>query len=224
MGAIPVINLDGLLFVAWSNQNKIFMDRSFDGGRTWLANDLIIGEQVGGWKFEIPGLNRCNGLPILATDNGPKSRFRNILYVVWADQRNGEDNTDIWFSRSMNYGDNWTAPVRIGNDENRKHQFLPWITVDSSSGYIYIIYYDRSAYTDNQTDVMMAYSIDGGASFNYVKVSDKPFVPSSEVFFGDYNNIAASNGVIAPVWTRMDNGVPSVWVSVILHKDLATSK
>jgi hypothetical protein len=71
MGAIPVINLDGLLFVTWSNQNKIFMDRSFDGGRTWLANDLIIGEQVGGWKFEIPG---STNLPPISGSRGCSSR------------------------------------------------------------------------------------------------------------------------------------------------------
>ena len=31
-GAMPAIGVDGKAFVTWSNQNKIFLDRSFSGG------------------------------------------------------------------------------------------------------------------------------------------------------------------------------------------------
>jgi hypothetical protein len=33
-------------FAAWANQEKIFFDRAFDGGVTWLSNDLAIAEQL----------------------------------------------------------------------------------------------------------------------------------------------------------------------------------
>ena len=93
-------------------------------------------------------------------------------------------------------------------------------TVDQETGYIYIVYYDRRDYDDNQTDVYLAYSTNGGSSFKNVKISEKPFVPQADRFFGDYNNISAHEGIIAPIWTRMDEGKTSVWTAIIKHEDL----
>ncbi len=218
-GAVPAIAMDGKMYVAWSNGGYIYFDRSFNGGETWLTNDLVVAEHKGGWSMSIPGLDRCNGMPVLMVDNSP-SRMQGTLFLVWADQRNGEDDTDIWFSRSTNYGDLWTQPARINKDGPGKHQFLPWMTVDQTTGHIYIVYYDRRAYEDHQTDVYLAYSTDGGSNFSEVKISERPFVPTPNAFFGDYNNISAHKGVIAPIWTRMDNGESSVWTAVIKQDQL----
>jgi len=224
-GAVPAVTADGSkVFVAWANQNKIFLDRSFDEGKMWLTNDIVIAEQPGGWAMNIPGINRCNGMPVLVCDNTKKGRLSGALYIVWADQRNGEDDTDIWFMRSMNFGDNWTQPQRINDDPKGKHQFLPWITVDPATGHVYIVYYDRRNYDDMQTDVYLAYSTDGGANFKNVRISETPFVPNAEVFFGDYNNISASHGIITPIWTRMENRQTSVWTAVIKHEELENVK
>ncbi|MEO1049668.1 MAG: glycosyl hydrolase [Bacteroidota bacterium] len=218
-GAVPAIGPAGELFVAWAYNSKIYFDRSYDKGKTWLKTDMVVADQVGGWAMDIPGLNRSNGMPVLVSDQSPTPR-RGTLYMVWADQRNGEDNTDIWFISSVNGGDLWTQPKKIGEDPNGKHQFLPWITVDPITGYIYIVYYDRSNYDDMRTDVYLSYSTDNGYNFKNVKISESPFIPQEGKFFGDYNNIAAFNGRICPIWTRMDDGKTSVWTAVIEHKDL----
>lgn len=222
-GAVPAATFDGKVFVAWSNQGKIFLDRSFDGGNLWLTNDILVTEQKGGWDLNIPGHDRSNGMPVLMTDNS-KSKFRGSLYIVWADQSNGANDTDIWFTRSHNYGDNWSSPERINNDGKGKHQYLPWMATDQETGYIYIIYYDRRNYDDNQTDVYLAYSTDGGASFKNTVISEKPFTPQDDQFFGDYNNISAHKGIIAAVWTRMEEGKTSVWTTIIKHEDLEKIK
>lgn len=220
-GVVPAVSADGIqVYVAWANQGKIFLDRSFDGGKTWLNNDIEIAEQSGGWSMKIPGLDRCNGRPVLVCDNTKKGGLSGALYMVWADQLNGENDTDIWFTRSMNFGDNWSQPIRINNDGLGKQQFLPWMTVDPATGHIYIVYYDRRSYDDLQTDVYLGYSTDGGLNFKNVRISEKPFVPSEEVFFGDYINISASQGVIAPIWTRMDNKQTSVWTTIIKQEEL----
>lgn len=219
-GAVPAVSSDGKLFVAWSNQNKIFFDRSFDGGDTWLRNDLAIFEHVGGWAMDIPGIMRSNGMPVLVCDNNPKSSASGMLYLVWADQRNGKNNTDIFFSRSNNFGDNWTQPAIINNDNSGKHQFFPWVSIDHKTGFIYTIFYDRRGQEGNATDVYLAYSTNSGISFTNVKISETSFVPDETVFFGDYTNIAAHDGIIAPVWTRMDGGKTSVWTAIIKHEDL----
>jgi hypothetical protein len=224
MGGMPAVTFDGKIFVAWANQNKIFLDRSYDGGSMWLTNDIAIANQEGGWDMKIEGHDRANGLPIIMTDKSKTSIYKGSLYVLWADQGAGPNDTDIWLIRSSNFGDNWTAPVRVNNDESTTHQYLPWLTVDPVTGYLYVVYYDRRNYEDNQTDVYLAYSINGGTSFENVKISEAPFVPSEESFFGDYTNISAHNGVITPIWTRMDNGKTSIVTTVIKQEELMPKK
>lgn len=222
-GAVPAVDDAGRVYVAWSNQGNIYFDRSFDGGTTWLTNDLLIAKHHGGWAMDIPGLSRSNGMPVLMIDNS-KGRLRGSLYLVWADQKNGTDDTDIWFMRSTNQGDFWSPPMRINQDGPGKHQFLPWMAIDQATGYIYMVYYDRRAYDDLQTDVYLAYSFDGGSSFKEVKISEKPFIPTDAKFFGDYTNIDAHKGVITPIWTRMDEGRTSVLTTVIKDTDLINNQ
>lgn len=218
-GAVPAVGFDGKIFVAWAYDEKIYLDRSYDEGKTWLKNDIEIMDQPGGWDIDIPGLYRCNGMPILLSDvsGGP---FTGRLYLNWADQRNGEDDTDIWFAFSNNRGDHWSSPVRVNDDEPGKHQFFSWATIDQSNGMLYVIYYDRRAYDDHRTDVYVAYSNNGGKSFKNLKISDTPFKPRESVFFGDYTNIAAFKNRIAAIWTRQDDGKNSIWAAIIELEDL----
>jgi hypothetical protein len=222
-GAVPAVAYDGKIFVAWSNKGKIYLDRSFDGGDMWLTNDILIADQVGGWDMKIPGHDRCNGMPVLVVNNS-KTTARGHIYLIWADQEHGENDTDIWFIRSANNGDYWTQPLRVNDDGPGKHQYLPWMTVDQTSGYIYMIFYDRRSYQNNQTDVYLAYSKDSGNTFTNVKISESPFEPTDSSFFGDYTNITAFNGTIVPVWTRMENGKTSVWTSIITQQELDNMK
>lgn len=219
LGAMPAIGVDGKAFVAWSNQSKIFLDRSFDGGGIWLTNDIAIAALSGGSKLKIPGHGELNSTPVFMVDQS-KTNYRGSLYATWADQRSGDTNTDVWFSRSTNYGDNWSTPLKLGDDKNNRHQFMPWMTVDEATGYIYAVFYDRSEYEDNQTDVRLAYSTDGGITFKTVKISETPFTPDETNTIGDYNNISAHRGIITPVWTRMENGKTSIWTAVIKQSDL----
>lgn len=221
-GAVPAIGTDGKIYVAWANQNKIYLDRSYDGGTTWLQEDIVLTDQPGGWDLKIPGHDRSNGMPVLRI-NGSKTNALNHLYLVWADQSNGTNDTDIWFMRSVDKGDHWSPVHRVNNDQPGKHQYLPWMTVDNTTGYIYIVYYDRREYDDNSTDVFVAFSIDGGTSFKNVKISETPFIPTEETFFGDYTNISATNGVIAPIWARMDSGVTSIITSIFTHEQLVAA-
>jgi len=218
-GAVPAVGMRGQVYVAWAYNEKILFDRSYDEGKSWLTTDLVIADQPGGWDMDIPGINRCNGMPVLVSDISAFG-FKGSLYVVWADQRNGADDTDIWISKSTNNGDLWSLPERINDDPIGKHQFFPWVSIDQFNGNLYIVYYDRRNYDDLQTDVYLAFSSDGGKSFKNIKISDSPFVPDANIFFGDYTNIASIAGRIVPVWTRMDNGVTSIMAAIISQEDL----
>jgi hypothetical protein len=219
MGASPAISFDDKIFVVWAHQGNIFLDRSYDDGKNWLKNDMLIAKQMGGWDLAVPGLARCNGLPQLAIDNSG-SPFNGSLYVLWADQRSGENDTDIWLIRSSNRGDNWSSPVKVNQDGPGKHQFLPWMTVDQTNGILYVVYYDRRNYVDDQTDVYLAWSMDGGNKFSEVKISESAFTPDASKFLGDYTNVSAHKNIIAPVWTRMDFGKTKVLTTVIKQEDL----
>jgi hypothetical protein len=93
------------------------------------------------------------------------------------------------------------------------------MVVDQKTGVIYIVYYDRRAYDDLQTDVYLAYSADGGIKFTEMKISERPFVPTPEKPLGGDLGIAAFKGVIAPVWKRVDESGTSDWVTVLKQED-----
>lgn len=213
-GAVPAVGPNGEIYVAWSFDEKIYLDRSLDKGQTWLKEDIEVATQPGGWSFDIPGIYRANGMPVTCVDlsNGPN---RGTIYVNWSDQRNGKDDTDIWLAKSVDGGSSWSAPIRVNNDAPGRQQFFNWMSVDPVTGYIYIIFYDRRAYENNQTDVYLAYSQDGGATFVNKKISASPFTPHKAVFFGDYSNINAYDGHIYPIWTRCEGSKLSVWTAVM---------
>ncbi len=218
-GAVPAVGPNGEVYVAWAINEKIYVDKSVNKGKSWLEKDILVADQPGGWEFSIPGIHRCNGMPILLCDlsEGP---HKGTLYVNWSDQRNGENDTDIWLAKSTDGGDSWSAPIRVNDDGKGKHQFFTWMTIDQTTGYLYTVFYDRRNYDDSQTDVYIAYSTDGGNSFTNLPISETPFIPGNNAFFGDYNHISAHNGRVCPIWTRMDQLRTSVWTAVISHDDL----
>ncbi len=216
-GAVPAVGPDGTLYVAWSHGEHIYFDRSVDLGVTWLERDIIAANQIGGWDIDIPGLGRANGMPVTGVDLSD-SPYRGTIYINYCDQKNGPNDTDVWLVRSTDYGETWSEPVRVNDDPPGKHQFFTWMAVDPVTGGIYIVFYDRRAHADNQTDVFLAASFDGGSTFENVRISEKPFTPNPTVFFGDYNNISVNGGVIRPIWTRMDGNRTSIWTALIdLH-------
>ena len=213
-GAVPTVGPNGEVYVAWSNRNKIWFDRSLDGGNTWLSQDILVSDQPGGWDYAIPGIYRANGLPVTTCDTSGGA-YNGTIYVNWTDQRNGVNNTDVWLANSTDGGTSWSAPVRVNDDATTRQQFFTWMTVDQKTGWLWFVFYDRRNYSGNQTDVYMAVSRDGGTTFQNFKVSESPFTPSESFFFGDYTNISAYDNIVRPIWTRLQGNDLSVWTALI---------
>jgi hypothetical protein len=112
-------------------------------------------------------------------------------------------------------GDTWSAPARVNDDPPGRQQFFTWMTVDPVTGYLWFVFYDRRNYADEQTDVWCACSRDGGNTFHNFKVSESPFFPTSNIFFGDYTGISACNQIVRPIWTRLHDGKLSAWVAIV---------
>ena len=215
-GAVPALGAHGEIFVTWAGPNGLVFQKSLDDGKTWLNEEKYVENQPEGWDIKVPGFYRANGLPFLVSDmsNGPN---RGTLYLNWSDQRNGNDNTDVWLMKSSDGGDTWSKPIKVNQDRTRSHQFMTAIAVDQTNGDLHIVFYDRCKYksTDKQTDVVWCMSKDGGNSFQQQTISEKSFSPNEKVFFGDYLGISAVNGRVRPIWPRMDNGKISLWTALI---------
>jgi hypothetical protein len=212
-GAVPAVGPNGEVYVAWAGPLGLMFDRSLDGGITF-GTDVFISTQPGGWDFDVSGIYRANGLPITACDVS-NSPHRGTIYVNWSDQRYGADNTDIFIARSTDGGATWSTPKRVNDDVTTRQQFFTWMTIDQSTGNLYVVFYDRRGTTGNATDVYMARSTDGGETFSNFKVSQTSFTPTASIFFGDYTNIAAMNGKIYPIWMRLDGSSLSVWTALV---------
>jgi len=220
-GAVPVVGPNGELYDGWAgpkiwnSQFGIYFQKSTDGGNTWLPAPTYVCDQKGGWDYPINGIYRANGLPVTCCDisNGP---YRGNIYINYTDEEPSSTLHDVKLVKSTNGGLNWSSPIRVNNDPVGKEQFFTWMTIDQTTGYLYFVFYDRRNYTDNlTTDVYMARSTDGGATFTNFLVSSSPFVPNSGTFFGDYTNVSAVNGHVRPIWARLQGGSLSVWTAIV---------
>lgn len=210
-GAVPCVGPNGEVFVSWSGPNGIVFNRSTDAGTTWLSEEIKAAEQIGGWEYEIPGIYRCNGMPVTGCDIS-EGAFKGNIYINYSDRRNGESDVDIFFVKSTDGGNTWSKFKRVNDDSfgNNRNQFMSWMSVDPITGSINILFYDRRNYDDKKTDVYLARSTNGGETFKNILISESSFNPQKGVFFGDYVGISAYNNFTACIWQRLDGTKLSV--------------
>jgi hypothetical protein len=213
-GSCPATGPNGEVYEVWWSPAGIMFDKSTDEGETWLDNDINVTGFPVTWIYNIPGLDLGVSFPIVACDrsNGP---YHGTIYVNWADKRSGSNDCNIWLVKSTDGGLTWSDPVRVNDDPPGRHQFLNHMTIDQVTGKIFCIFYDRRNYSDQNTDVYLAISEDGGETFTNFKISDTPFYPFSTVFYGHYIGISAYNNHVFATWMRMDAGEVTIWGTTI---------
>ena len=121
---------DGEIYVVWSNfSTRLWFDRSFDQGVTWLPTDIAAVSNIVKPRDPLAGGFRNPMIPAIAVDRSP-GPYRGRIYLVWPDQRFGDPDTLI--SWSDDDGDTWSTPARVNDDAlgNDADQFFPWVTVD----------------------------------------------------------------------------------------------
>ena len=208
-GAVPAFGSNGEMYIVWSARDSIFFHRSMDGGLTF-GKDRTIAFQPNGWTIFEKEVERANGLPTICSDQS-SGVFSGNLYVVWTDTRTGVP--DAYFVRSTDHGETWSSPYNLTLQDTSHHLF-PTMTVDPTTGHIFIAYYSIDKSRKDSTDVFLATSFDGGVTFKTIKVSKSAFVANN--FLGDYMSIIAFNRHIYPVWVRNESIVrTSIWTALV---------
>ncbi|HEV7519382.1 MAG TPA: sialidase family protein, partial [Thermoanaerobaculia bacterium] len=195
-------------YVAWrrfpfpgsffGNGNTIGFSRSTDNGASWSA-PIDLGPEFFTMD-QVLGNDRVHTAPGLAVDTS-SSRYAGNVYVVYADNDN-HDGADVVFQRSTDGGLTFTTPLRLdsrpGND---RAQWFPWVTVDSSTGRVWVFYYDQGIATSgDRTETTVTYSDDGGSHWSApAPLTDRPFQggwgnDTGQPNLGDYNEAVAQNG------------------------------
>jgi hypothetical protein len=215
----PCLGQTGTLYVAWEDSTGILFNSSLDTGNTWKPSPVFVSTIPGGCYYHVPGIpsGRIRPDPVTACDLS-NSPYRGTVYIVWSDQRNGPNNTDVFLVKSTDGGNTWSTPAKVNDDNTNTHQFFGTLTVDQSNGNLYVLFYDRRNFADTlevQADVYMAMSKDGGTTFSNYKISQTSFICDSTVFIGDYIGIAAQKNQVRPVWTRNDNSQTSIWTALV---------
>ena len=120
------------------------------------------------------------------------------MYVVWADARfSGGTRTDIVLSRSADGGRTWSSPVKVNRTPVPAAAFNGTVEV-SEDGTVGVLYYDfrgNTAAPGLPTDVFLAHSHDGGASWSEQHLGgpfDMENAPFARGYFlGDYQGLTA---------------------------------
>jgi hypothetical protein len=204
-GATTAVDANGNIYCVWAGHNKLYFDKSTNGGESWGV-DKVIGQQESGWAMDVSHVYRTSGMPFLVCDNS-NGRHKGRLYLVYGDTALGD--ADIFLMMSDDEGETWDAPKRVNQDPqgNGKSQYLPNMAIDQTNGDLAIIYYDRRKSHNNLfTDVVSAISKDGGATFREVQLNTIMTQPyGKNIFSGDYIDIDLHNGQVAAVWASLQN-------------------
>jgi hypothetical protein len=202
-------NGSGDAYIAWRRRVDFYSERigfavSQDNGATWNAPTNLTAPF--GAMDQVLGNDRVNTFPTLAVDNssGPHA---GAVYVAHA-YNNSRDGADIAVWRSTDGGATFSAVTPNSRPGADRAQWFPWLTVDNSSGRLFLTYYDQGIATSGDlTEATYTYSDDGGATWSKpVPLTARPFHAgygndTGQPNIGDYNQAIAQDDELFAVWS-----------------------
>ncbi|MHC4163465.1 MAG: sialidase family protein [Planctomycetota bacterium] len=146
----PEVTAEGEnVYVVWSDARTgnadIRLNRSSDGGQSWLIADIRIDTDPPGAGLSIRPQVRCTG---------------GTVYVVWVDARDG--NADIRFNRSLDAGRTWQAADQRLDTDAPGAGTSEYVRLEADGPNVYVAWQDDR---DSANDIRFNYSTDQGATF-----------------------------------------------------------
>ena len=174
----PSIAISGsIIHVVWRDYRdmnfEIYYKRSTDAGISWGADTRLTNNTA------------ISMYPSIAVSGS-------ILHVVWQDDRDGVNNTEIYYKRSSDSGMNWGADKRLTNNTGNSNN--PSVAVSDSV--VHIVWYDHR---DGGNEIYYKRSIDGGVSWG---IDTRLTFNNS----GSETSIAVSDSEVHVVWEDGRNG------------------
>ena len=216
-GATTAVGLDGEIYAVWAGHDKIWFDKSKDGGDTW-GKDQEIASQIKGWDMEMPNIFRANGMPFVVCDT-----TREIIYITWADEENG--NADVWLVYSKDKGVSWTKKICI--NETKGHQYFPNITLNQEDGDVYIAYYDQSLSSKSLFyDISLSrFNIENPNQNELFRITSKSVpLPGKYFFYGDYIDLDYQDDTLVIIYPIFNNKNSAIELFVSHRKELRKIK
>ncbi len=208
---------NGEVYVVWGDNYRIGFASSLNGGNSfsYQTDNAFPINGIQGIYFNGQG---CLSFPYMAVDKSCRpTSYRGRIYIS-CDEKTSIDpapfKSEIIVRYSDDKGITWPLAnkktVSIPSALNCYHHC---IAVDDATGDVSVIYYaiEDAAFT---TNAYVAYSSDGGATFNNIKVSDASFITAGGIVpGGHYIGITAYGGISYPAW--FDTNVKKVKVSPV---------
>ena len=197
IGADPYVTPNGTLHVAWQDSAHLLIadSTSTDGGASFGPPHVI--SAVGGFEFN-PVAQSMRGALVYPACGAYSTK----LYCSYMNGTVG--GTKVFVATSSDGGSTWSSKAMPAGGD----QFNQWLAVDPSNGSINVAYYDTGTKDAASTIYTLARSTDGGTSYTSSAIANAPTdetccAPSVNLGnqYGDYEFIAAWNGVVRPVWT-----------------------
>src|SRR5437773_757040 len=148
--------------------------------------------------------------------------FNNRIYLVYTDETVDENNdTEILMRTSTDDGATWSAPVRVNDDATTRSQFLPYVTLDRTTGTVAVGFHDcrndngvpgpggTNMIPNDDAEYFGTFTTDGGATWApNVRLSggfSNATASGSGVDYGDYVGLSAYLGKLYTLWADNAN-------------------
>jgi hypothetical protein len=227
-GSAPAVAPNGDLYVAYfenhsissiQSVDSIVIVKSTDGGKSFSPRKNVV--ELSSRVSLVTGGNgvRSNSFPSFSIDGSGN------LHIVYdaIPTVPGPDRADAYYVRSTDGGATFSTPLRINDDSGATTQLLPSLAV-APDGTIAVKWWDRrnDPINDSLTDVYMAVSTDGGASFGRnLRVTDHNWVFGpveaglAGGYHGDYDGIAFDGDSFFVAWSDERGSDPDVYFAQV---------
>jgi hypothetical protein len=213
IGSDITTDTNGHVYYFWAatNDRRIVMKKSTDGGTTWAAG-VKVADTNGSFDFPIPAMEARRAWIYVSADadisTGP---FGGRIYAAWTDTTAAEDelnpqsnHTRIHVAHSTDGGASWVVVTpHETTDQDKVDRFNQWLAV-APNGWVHVIFYDtRHDATRESVDLYHSVSKDGAVTFSPPqRLTTESSHNITDAFeFGDYNGLDAFLDKFIAVYT-----------------------